>query len=94
VSPVKSLTYLDNGVVFVGSHDGDSQLVKLLTSTSVANNSYVQVVETLPNLAPIMDAAVVHDEQTNQVHPSFVTSDRQIADTTLTDTPRNLLWIT
>ena len=65
VSPPTTLSYLDNGVIFVGSHYGDSQLVKLLTASR--NGSYVQVVETFTNLAPILDATLVDDPNSNQV---------------------------
>ncbi|KAM9409279.1 DNA damage-binding protein 1 [Pholidichthys leucotaenia] len=64
-SIAECLTYLDNGVVFVGSRLGDSQLVKL----SVDNNeqgSYVAVMETFTNLGPIVDMCVVDLERQGQ----------------------------
>jgi len=59
------LTYLDNGVVFVGSTLGDSQLVKLNTEPN-ENGSYVQVMETFTNLGPIVDMCVVDLERQGQ----------------------------
>ncbi|KXJ10807.1 DNA damage-binding protein 1a [Exaiptasia diaphana] len=59
------LVYLDNGVVFVGSLFGDSQLVKLNTDAD-ERGSYVQVLETFTNLGPIVDMAVVDLERQGQ----------------------------
>ncbi|KAK3726388.1 hypothetical protein QZH41_016253 [Actinostola sp. cb2023] len=59
------LVYLDNGVVFVGSVYGDSQLVKLNTDAD-ERGSYVQVLETLTNLGPIVDMVVVDLERQGQ----------------------------
>ena len=56
VTSVRSVTYLDNGVVFVGSTWGDSQLVKLCTVPAPGTvDSYVQVLESYNNLGPIVD---------------------------------------
>ena len=53
---MKCVTYLDNGVVFVGSSWGDSQLVKLCTEPAPGTvDSYVQVLESYSNLGPIVD---------------------------------------
>ncbi|CAH3044667.1 unnamed protein product [Porites lobata] len=59
------LTYLDNGVVFIGSALGDSQLVKLNTETN-ENGSHVHVMETFTNLGPIVDMVVVDLERQGQ----------------------------
>ncbi|CAH3106628.1 unnamed protein product [Pocillopora meandrina] len=59
------LTYLDNGVVFIGSAMGDSQLVKLNTETN-ENGSHVHVMETFTNLGPIVDMVVVDLERQGQ----------------------------
>ena len=84
VSLPSCLCYLDNGVVFVGSAGGDSQLVRLssepivapsastATATATAagkkqqqhhqaieEESFVEVLETFPNLGPIVDMAVL-----------------------------------
>ncbi|XP_030764681.1 DNA damage-binding protein 1 [Sitophilus oryzae] len=59
------ITYLDNGVLFIGSRLGDSQLVKLNTKGD-ENGSYVTVMETFTNLSPILDMCVVDLERQNQ----------------------------
>ena len=45
---------MDNGVVFIGSRFGDSQMVKL-NDNADENDSYVTVMETFTNLAPIVN---------------------------------------
>ncbi|CAH1785310.1 unnamed protein product [Owenia fusiformis] len=59
------ITYLDNGVVYIGSRLGDSQLVKLNVESD-ENGSYVQVMETFTNLGPIVDMCVVDLERQGQ----------------------------
>ncbi|XP_013398068.1 DNA damage-binding protein 1 isoform X2 [Lingula anatina] len=59
------ITYLDNGVVYVGSRLGDSQLVKLNVEADDAG-SYVQTMETFTNLGPIVDMCVVDLERQGQ----------------------------
>ncbi|EAT46411.1 AAEL002407-PB [Aedes aegypti] len=59
------ITYLDNGVLFIGSRHGDSQLVKLNT-TAGDNGAYVTVMETFTNLAPIIDMCIVDLEKQGQ----------------------------
>jgi len=46
------LVYLDNGHVFIGSHQGDSQVIRLLEKK-------IEVVQTLPNIAPILDFTIM-----------------------------------
>ncbi|KAF3932263.1 hypothetical protein ABW19_dt0202829 [Dactylella cylindrospora] len=53
----RAIVYLDNGHVFLGSHFGDSLLVRLS-----AGNPKIEVVHTLPNLAPISDFVVLGTE--------------------------------
>uniref|UniRef100_A0AAQ4PH83 DNA damage-binding protein 1 n=1 Tax=Gasterosteus aculeatus aculeatus TaxID=481459 RepID=A0AAQ4PH83_GASAC len=64
-SIAECLTYLDNGVVFVGSRLGDSQLVKLNVDSNDLG-SYVGVMETFTNLGPIVDMCVVDLERQGQ----------------------------
>uniref|UniRef100_A0A8C7X5H2 DNA damage-binding protein 1 n=1 Tax=Oryzias sinensis TaxID=183150 RepID=A0A8C7X5H2_9TELE len=64
-SIAECLTYLDNGVVFVGSRLGDSQLVKLNVDSN-EQGSYVTVMETFTNLGPILDMCVVDLERQGQ----------------------------
>lgn len=59
------ITYLDNGVLFIGSRLGDSQLVKLNTKAD-EHGSYVTVMETFTNLAPIVDMCMVDLERQGQ----------------------------
>jgi DNA damage-binding protein 1 len=65
VSIPECITYLDNGVVFIGSRLGDSQLIKLNTKP-VNKNSYLSIMETFTNLAPITDMVVVDLEKQGQ----------------------------
>lgn len=65
ISIPECITYLDNGVLFIGSRHGDSQLVKL-NSTSNESGSYVVPMETFTNLGPIMDICVVDLERQGQ----------------------------
>lgn len=59
------LTYLDNGVVFIGSTLGDSQIVQLTTEAN-ENGSFVSVMKSFPNLGPILDMCVVDLERQGQ----------------------------
>ena len=65
VSIPDCITYLDNGVIFIGSRLGDSQLIKLITKAD-ENGSYCVPMETFTNLAPIVDMAVVDLERQGQ----------------------------
>ncbi|KFP83830.1 DNA damage-binding protein 1, partial [Apaloderma vittatum] len=64
-SIAECLTYLDNGVVFVGSRLGDSQLVKPNVDSN-EQGSYVVAMETFTNLGPIVDMCVVDLERQGQ----------------------------
>ena len=46
------LVYLDGGYVFVGSHQGDSQLIKI-------HERSIEIVQTLSNIAPILDFTIM-----------------------------------
>ncbi|KAL8617543.1 DNA damage-binding protein 1 [Nucella lapillus] len=59
------ITYLDNGVVFIGSRLGDSQLVKLNVDAD-ESGAFVQIMETFVNLGPIVDMCVVDLERQGQ----------------------------
>ena len=58
---------MDNGVVFVGSASGDSQLIQLL-SESDENGSFVQILDIFTNLGPIVDFCVVDLDRQGQVN--------------------------
>lgn len=51
-SKAACLVYLDEGYVFVGSHSGDSQVVHI-------EEEGVNVVQTFPNIAPILDFTIM-----------------------------------
>lgn len=46
------LTYLDHGYTFVGSHHGDSQVVKIVQGS-------IEVVQTISNIAPVLDFTIM-----------------------------------
>ncbi|KAL3145326.1 hypothetical protein ABBQ38_001586 [Trebouxia sp. C0009 RCD-2024] len=68
ISAPSSLSYLDSGVVFVGSLYGDSQLIRLhpeaVDPTQPSN--FVEVMDVWTNLGPIIDLAVVDLERQGQ----------------------------
>ncbi|XP_072033765.1 DNA damage-binding protein 1-like [Amphiura filiformis] len=64
-SIAECVTYLDNGVVFVGSRLGDSQLVRLNVDSD-EQGSYVTVMETFINLGPVVDMVVVDLDRQGQ----------------------------
>ncbi|KAK3268005.1 DNA damage-binding protein 1 [Cymbomonas tetramitiformis] len=64
-SIASTISYLDNGVVFIGSNFGDSQLVKVNPQPD-ARGSYVDVLENFINLGPIVDLCVVDLERQGQ----------------------------
>lgn len=47
------LVYLNDGCVFVGSHQGDSQVVK------VQEQGIIEVVQTISNIAPVLDFTIM-----------------------------------
>ncbi|KAF2152561.1 hypothetical protein K461DRAFT_321547 [Myriangium duriaei CBS 260.36] len=51
-SRASSLVYLDGGRIFVGSHQGDSQVIQI-------SERSMEVLQTFPNVAPILDFAVM-----------------------------------
>lgn len=53
------ISYLDNGFVYIGSTNGDSQLVRLSTTPLPATNSFVEIAQTFPHLGPIIDFCIV-----------------------------------
>ncbi|KAL5524495.1 hypothetical protein ACEPAF_9635 [Sanghuangporus sanghuang] len=70
-SPPTSLTPLASQFVFVGSHFGDSQLIRIMPDKSSSTGTYIDVSETYKNIAPIMDAAVEDIDGSGQ--PTIVT---------------------
>ncbi|KAL4891551.1 mono-functional DNA-alkylating methyl methanesulfonate N-term-domain-containing protein [Aspergillus ambiguus] len=51
-SRASTLVYLGGGVIFVGSHQGDSQVLR------VGDKSF-EILQTLPNVAPILDFTIM-----------------------------------
>ncbi|KAL8666277.1 MAG: hypothetical protein Q9202_001546 [Teloschistes flavicans] len=51
-SRASTLVYLNNGLVFVGSHQGDSQLVRI-------QQNGAQILQSLANVAPILDFTIM-----------------------------------
>lgn len=64
-SCASSISYLDNGVVFIGSAFGDSQLIKLNPEKD-AQGTYVEILDTFDNLGPIMDMCVADIDRQGQ----------------------------
>lgn len=70
-TPAQSLSYLDNGCVYLGSRRGDSQLVRL-SAEPVAQEEgsgppkFVEVLEDFTNIGPILDFAVVSLDRQGQ----------------------------
>lgn len=59
------LSYLDNGVVFVGSTFGDSQLIKL-NSKRDETGSYIEILDSYVNIGPIIDFCVMDLDRQGQ----------------------------
>lgn len=60
-----ALCYLDNGIVFVASHCGDSQLIKLLEAQD-NSGSHLEILQAYMNIGPIVDMCVVASERQGQ----------------------------
>ena len=58
ISIPTSLVYLVDGFLYVGSHMGDSQLLKLPNSSALHSRD-LKIIETFPNLAPLIDFCLV-----------------------------------
>lgn len=52
------LTYIDDGVVYVGSCHGDSSLIRLSTDAVRGTGNYFATLQTFPSLAPMTDFVV------------------------------------
>jgi DNA damage-binding protein 1 len=59
-----TLTYLDEGFLYIGSCYGDPHLVKLNDTRDPTTGSYLNVVSTWNNLGPITDFSVVNLDST------------------------------
>lgn len=65
-SIASTLSYLDSGVVYVGSSQGDSQLIKLGPERDLETGNLFEVRETYTNLGPIVDFCVVDLDRQGQ----------------------------
>jgi DNA damage-binding protein 1 len=63
VSAPSSITYLDNGVVFIGSRQADSQLIRLSTDPAPGTANHYALLDSYCNLGPVVDFCVVDLEQ-------------------------------
>ena len=54
-----AICYLDNAVTYIGSHFGDSQLIKLKTEPNEVTGAFFDVMDTFYNIAPISDMVIV-----------------------------------
>ncbi|KAG0252722.1 DNA damage-binding protein 1a [Actinomortierella ambigua] len=61
----EAIVYLDNNHLFVGSHLGDSQLIRLHEDMD-EQGEYIEVVETFTNIGPVLDFDVVDLEGQGQ----------------------------
>lgn len=67
ISAPSTLSYLDSGVVFVGSNSNDSQLVRLQSRPiPPSNDCYVEVLDYFTNLGPIVDFCVMDLDRQGQ----------------------------
>ncbi|KAJ1972887.1 DNA damage-binding protein 1a [Dimargaris xerosporica] len=60
-----ALVHLADGLVYIGSHYGDSMLIQLATE-AVTPGTYFRMLETFTNLAPITDFCVVDTDKQGQ----------------------------
>jgi len=60
-----TLSYLDNGVVYLGSSGGDSQLL-LMKPEPDENGGYIEVLENYGSIGPVVDFVVVDLEKQGQ----------------------------
>ncbi|XP_047054864.1 DNA damage-binding protein 1-like isoform X1 [Lolium rigidum] len=64
-SIASKISYLDSGLVYIGSQFGDSQLIKL-NNQADASGSFVEILEQYMNIGPIVDLCVVDLERQGQ----------------------------
>uniref|UniRef100_A0A0R3R4U4 MMS1_N domain-containing protein n=1 Tax=Brugia timori TaxID=42155 RepID=A0A0R3R4U4_9BILA len=61
------MCYLDNGVCFIGSRFGDSQLIRLSTEPRADGTGYISLLDSYTNLAPIRDMTVMRCNGQQQI---------------------------
>jgi DNA damage-binding protein 1 len=67
-----TISYLGDGIVFIGSVYGDSKLLKLLPGASPSRDNCIEDLETFPGIGPILDMCVIDSEKQGQVGSSIV----------------------
>ena len=69
ISAPSTISYLDNGVVFIGSVFGDSQLIKLHAQPIDPSDPehFVEVLDTFTKLGPIVDFCAMDLDRQGQV---------------------------
>lgn len=78
-SAPSTLSYLDSGVVFVGSRSSDSQLVRLqATPVSHTSDCYVEILDSFTNLGPIVDFCVMDLDRQGQCQVLLTLSDFEV----------------
>ena len=65
-SIASSICYLDSGIVFIGSSMGDSNLIKLHAQKIEQTDSYVELIDSMPNIGPIVDFSVIDLDRQGQ----------------------------
>eukprot|EP01133_Synstelium_polycarpum_P003413 gene3413-3876_t len=65
-SIASSISYLDAGVVYIGSASGDSQLIRLNTERDTTTDSFITLLESFNNLGPISDFCMTDVEKQGQ----------------------------
>jgi DNA damage-binding protein 1 len=59
----ETINYLDHGIVYIGSCVGDSQLIKLHAQPYSTTDGYIEMIDSYPNLGPIVDMVVLDEEK-------------------------------
>lgn len=64
----ETISYLGNGIIFIGSCFGDSQLIKLHREPPLRDsNGVIEELERYPNIGPILDLCFVRNGNVGQV---------------------------
>ncbi|CAD5219378.1 unnamed protein product [Bursaphelenchus okinawaensis] len=68
ISIPECIVYLDRSIMFVGSRMGDSQLIRILDEPYESQpNTFLEVVDSFPNLGPIRDLVILDTDGQKQV---------------------------
>eukprot|EP00493_Phyllostaurus_siculus_P025879 UN26224 len=66
VSTPSSMVYLNDGIVYIASEWGNSQLIRLLDKPTDEEHNFVEVLEDWENIGPIQDMAIVDLDRLGQ----------------------------